>query len=232
MIKALLNYQENDKKLFEIEMKLSTSEERKKAVSARKYLESVDENLTKLDLRAGELDFVLKTVIKEKEKLKEELQDVKTVSSGIESREEAEFIVKKIEKIVTAIKKVSDEIDRIEKEILSIATEHSKIAATTKQAKEQYLTYKAKYDDLKKSVEDEIGEIKACLDQIAKGVEVGLLNLYKEKRKSLNKCPVIFKVNGKVCGACNMELPGNTLGKIKAGEVIVCETCGRLLYGE
>jgi chromosome segregation ATPase len=110
MIKALLNYQENDKKLFEIEMKLATSEERKKAVSARKYLESVDENLTKLDLRAGELDFVLKTAIKEKEKLKEELQDVKTVSSGIESREEAEFIVKKIEKIVTAIKKVSDEI--------------------------------------------------------------------------------------------------------------------------
>ena len=39
MIKALLAYQEQDAKLRDIEKTLSNSEERKKAVTAQKYLE-------------------------------------------------------------------------------------------------------------------------------------------------------------------------------------------------
>ena len=55
MIQALLNYQSADAKLKKIEKTLADSEERKKAVSAKKYLEGVEENVNKLDDRAAEL---------------------------------------------------------------------------------------------------------------------------------------------------------------------------------
>ena len=55
MIKALLDYQVADAKLNEIEKKLVESPERKKAVSAKKYLEGVEGNVNKLDDRAAEL---------------------------------------------------------------------------------------------------------------------------------------------------------------------------------
>ena len=55
MIQALLEYQKVDAKLRDIEKRLSGSEERKKAMSAKKYLEGVEENVNKLDARAADL---------------------------------------------------------------------------------------------------------------------------------------------------------------------------------
>ena len=60
MIKALKEYQVQDAKLREIEKILSGSEERKKTVSAKKYLEGVEENVNKLDFRAAELNATMK----------------------------------------------------------------------------------------------------------------------------------------------------------------------------
>ena len=55
MIKNLLAYQEIDAKLYDIELKLSTSDERKKAVSAKKYIDGVEENVNKLDDHSASL---------------------------------------------------------------------------------------------------------------------------------------------------------------------------------
>ena len=49
MIKALLNYQTEDANLRKIEAELMGSEDRKKAVSAKKFLDAVPESLEKLN---------------------------------------------------------------------------------------------------------------------------------------------------------------------------------------
>ena len=55
MINAMLEYQKADAKLIELEKAFAESDERKKAMGARKYLESVEENVEKLNLRAKDL---------------------------------------------------------------------------------------------------------------------------------------------------------------------------------
>ena len=50
-------------------------------------------------------------------------------------------------------------------------------------------------------------------------------------KKRANKIfPVVYAVSNKVCGACNMELSMSELNKLKNGEVIECDQCGRILY--
>ena len=55
MIEQLLQYQSVDAKLREIETEISQSEERKKAVSAQKFLNSVNDNIALLEKKAEEL---------------------------------------------------------------------------------------------------------------------------------------------------------------------------------
>ena len=59
MVQELLKYQTTDAKLKKIETELSGSEERKKADSAKKYIDGVEENVNKLDDRAQNLTQLL-----------------------------------------------------------------------------------------------------------------------------------------------------------------------------
>ena len=232
MIQALVGYQEKDVELFKIEKELLESEDRKKAITAKKYLESVEENLSKLDFKAGELDMALKSALKEKQELEDDLKELTNALNSLETKEEADFILKKADQILGSIKKLSDEIERLDKDLKAVMQEHGKIALTTKKAKEQYSECGKKYNELKASKQEEINALKEQLAKLEKGVEEGLMTLYKEKRKSINRCPVLFPLRDKVCGACGMEFPQNALNKLKGGEVMVCEHCGRLVYFE
>ena len=55
MIKSLLEYQNVDAELREIQISLKQSEERKKASSAKSFLNGANESVAKLDQRAEEL---------------------------------------------------------------------------------------------------------------------------------------------------------------------------------
>ena len=50
------------------------------------------------------------------------------------------------------------------------------------------------------------------------------------KKRNNKIYPVLYEVRGNVCGACNMELPMSEINKLKNGEIIDCDQCGRLLY--
>ena len=61
----------------------------------------------------------------------------------------------------------------------------------------------------------------------AKGIEQDLMDRYQNiKRRSV---PPLAQLYGDQCGGCNMSLPSAVSRKIKAGELVECETCGRLL---
>ena len=89
MIKALKEYQVQDAKLREIEKVLSGSEERKKTISAKKYLEGVEENVNKLDLRAAELNATFVKATENQLKLKEQQVEI---AEAIERVEDEYFI--------------------------------------------------------------------------------------------------------------------------------------------
>lgn len=229
MIQALLNYQTADAKLRKIEKTLSESEERKKAVSAKKYLEGVEDSVNKLDDRAAELSATYEAATAEQLKLQEQQAEIAESIENAADEKEIVFLLKKADELIGKIKTLGAKATKIADEIQVVIKEYSTIKNTTKAAQVQYKENAEKYNALKESVKAEKDAVEKELDELKSKVDVSLMDRYLKKRN--NKIyPVIYAARGNVCGACNMELPMSEINRLKNGEVIDCENCGRLIY--
>ena len=229
MIQALLNYQAADAKLKEIEKTLSGSEERRKAMNAKKYLEGVEENVGKLDVRAAELTAAFEKAEADRKRLKEQETELINALGEVSDENAASYLLKKADELIARIKTLANTTNKISEEMQSIMKEYSNIKNTTKAAQAQYSENAAKYNQLKDSVKDEKTAVEKNLEELKGKVDPALMERYLKKRA--NKIyPVLFEVKGNVCGACRMELPAAELNKLKKGEIIDCDQCGRMLY--
>lgn len=229
MINKLVAYQEIDAKLRKIEVELSSSEERKKAVSAKKYLDGVEEAVAKLDIRSAELNSAYAKAIDKQQKLAEQEQEFESLIAGVEDQAEAEYLLKKAGELLSKIKALSAEANKIADEIQAIIKEYATIRQTTKNAQAQYAENGKKYNELKASRQAEKQAIESELATLKKDIPEDLMARYAKKRSD-KIFPVVFEVKGDTCGACNMGLPMGELSKLASGQVIECENCRRLLY--
>lgn len=229
MIEQLLSYQQKDAQLRDIEKLLGGSEEKKKAMSAKKYLEGVDESVNKLDARAGELVATYESATKEQLKLKEQQAEISEALGHAEDQKEVEFLIKKAEELIAKIKVLGAKASKISEEIQSLLKEYSSIKKTTQAAQVQYKENAAKYNELKDSVKDQKESVEKQLDCLKKKVDPALMDRYLKKRAG-KIYPVLYEVKNGICGACRMELSMLDMNKLKNGEVIDCDQCGRMLY--
>lgn len=228
MINELLKYQEVDGQLREIERELGKSEERKKAVEAKKYLDTVEESVNKLDARAGELLVAYENVLKEKEQLEEQKEEFKKALEGIEDETGANYLIKKVDKLMDKIKSATATLKKIMEEFNAIAKGYVQIKNKTKEAQEQYRENGQKYNEFKASFKDKQDKIKGELEQIKKKISPELMEKYQRKREN-KMFPILYEVGDGICGRCNMEISLSEVNKLKNGEVIECQ-CGCLLY--
>ncbi len=234
MIDSLLKYQEADAQLREIEKELAKSEERKKAVEAKKFLDGVEGMVNKLDDKAGELLLAYEKLKSTSKKLEEQKEEFANALDTIEDETGANFVIKKAEELTSTIKNVSAKLKVLEEEIASLAKEYSLIKKKTKEEQEKYKENASKYNEFKASFKSKKEEVEKELEKLKKSVEPTLMEKYSKKRE--NKVyPVVFEAeeHGKdssVCGYCKMELSLAEISKLKAGEVIECASCGRLNY--
>ncbi len=231
MIKALLAYQIQDAKLREIEKTLLGSEERKKMSSAKKYILGVEENVNKLDDRALELKGIYAKTAEEQKKLQEQQAELAEALDSIKDEKEASFLIKKADELIAKIKALNAEASKIAEEIKSIVAEYDKIKSTTRVAQAQYKENADKYKELEGSLKEEKESIEKQLDKLKKDVDASLMERYLKKRSD-KMYPIIYAVKGNSCGACRMELSMSDMNKLKNGEVIDCEQCGRMIYLE
>lgn len=229
MIEALLNYQTVDADLKKIETELYESQERKKALSAKKYLDSVEENVNKLDDRAETLSLQYQAQTEELKRFKEQEQELVSALEEIDDCAQAGYLIKKAEELIAKIKKINFDIATVSASIQAVMKEYVTIKKTTKAAQEQYNENGKKYNEFKASRQAEKEAIEKKLAEIKAQVDPKLMDLYLKKRA--NKIfPIAYEVTNKVCGACNMSLSLSELNRLKNGEVIECDQCGRLLY--
>ena len=229
MIDKLIKYQEKDTELKKIEVELSSSEERKKAMSAKKYLDSVTENVNKLDQRSSELASAYENALGLKAHLEEQGKELSQAIASIEDVTEATYLLKKAEELEAKVKSLSGEILRLTEEIQNVTKEYSTIRSTTKAAQAQYSEYGQKYNELKASKTPEMEKIKGELDKLSKDIPAELLDKYNAKR-SAKIFPILVGVVGNNCGNCRMELSMSELSKLKNGGIIECEHCRCLMY--
>ncbi len=229
MIEQLLKYQQVDAGLRKIEVELSGSEARKKAVSAKKFLESVDETVNKLDVKAAELAHIYENLQNESKVLLGQREEFTGALEHAEDENALNYLAKKADELYVKVKNLSQEAARVAETMQAVYKEYASVRANIKTAQTQYAENGKIYNDLKASKQDERNKIEGELKELEKAVEPSLMERYKAKRA--NKIfPIIYEANGDFCGACNMELPKSTLSRLKNGEVIECDNCGRLLY--
>ncbi len=231
MIKKLLAYQEVDSKLRDIEVKISSSEDRKKALVAKKFLDSVEETIVKINAKAKELNEQYLKVLDDQKKLNEKEEEYAHAVKDVETEEEVAYLLKKIDETISKIKTLSATAQKINEEMQKVLAEYASLRKKTKAYQEQYKESANKYNEYKSTFDAEKEKIKAELAVLEKDVDAKLLERYKAKR-AMKIFPIVFAVSGEFCGACNMQLDLSTLSKLKAGNIIDCEQCGRLIYLE
>ena len=229
MIEQLLAYQEADKKLKDIEKTLAESQERKKALNAKKYIDGVEETVLKLDARASELASSFEKAASDQAKLREQEAELNNSLNELQDENGAEYLIKKADELIYKMKELEERIGKISSEIQALLKEYEGVKVMTKKAQAQYNENAPKYKALKDSVQAEANKIKEELDEIAKKVDADLMKRYLAKRSD-KMYPIVYSVRGNHCGACNMELHAAALGKLKKGEIIDCDQCGRMLY--
>ncbi|MBQ9486103.1 MAG: hypothetical protein IJU83_04615 [Clostridia bacterium] len=229
MIEELLKYQDVDAELRKIETELAGNEARKKAVAAKKYLESVDENVNMLDVKAAELAHIYEKLQKEIKALDDQREEFIGALETADDENAFNYLSKKADELYAKIKNLSQETTRVAENMQAVYKEYAAIRAKIKAAQVQYAENVKVYNQLKASKQDERDKIESKLKEIEKGVDPALMAKYKDKRAK-KMFPIIKEVQGDFCGACSMELPKSTLARLKSGEVIECDNCGRLLF--
>lgn len=231
MIKELVRYQETDSKLIGIEKEIAASEERKKYMTARKFLEKAPEKLETLDAKATELVHLLELLVKKYNEIAETIKEFENLDEMVEQGAEIFFYKKNATQIMDSLKSLKAEINKLASRIEEAKSEYATAKKQTIAAQKQYKEYKVKYSEIKEARAEEIKTIENDLAAIAKNIPADLLAKYNAKRKE-KLFPVVCSVKDNRCPQCGMELSIAEVSKLSDGTVIECDNCHRILFAD
>ncbi len=230
MIDAMLKYQETDGKLRAVEQEIAATEERKKYMTARKFLEKAPEKLEALDARAVEFKRIFERLEQKYAEIADTIKDYENLDEMVDEQGgEISFYKKNAAAIADNLKSLRAEINKLVQQIEKTAAEYAAAKKQTIAMQKQYKEYKEKYAAVKESRAAEIAAIEAELAKIGKDIPAETLDKYKAKRKE-KIFPVIVEVNGNRCPQCGMELSIAEISKLTDGRYIECDSCRRILF--
>lgn len=94
-------------------------------------------------------------------------------------------------------------------------------------AREEFIPLREEYDAEYKERSAEVDRLKAVVKEKEQGIEPEYLRKYNAIKQ--HSVPPIAKLYNGQCGGCNMSFPSSVLSAIKAGKMVECETCGRMV---
>lgn len=230
MLKAILNYQEIDRKLFQLERELAGSAERKKYAKLKKYMETASEKLDALDAKAEALKAEL-TALEDKYAITAAaLEEFDHLEELVENGgADLSFYKKKAMMHLDRMKKLKADIAALEDAVKATDKEFRELKAEVISKQAEYKAAKEEYNALKESKEGEKSAIEAELKKASVGIDANALVVYKTKRKE-KIFPVYSQLHSGRCSCCSMEPPLAAQNKLEGGATIECDHCHRILY--
>ena len=228
-IRLLWEYQQADVEVGKVENAIKRSPNRQKLVKYRDYLKGQQDVMKRIE---GEVSAMADRL----EVLKDAVSMTEDQYKALKQKMEAEPAndVETVQQFLNEAKRFMNNLNAYEQEIKRIRKDAADRERLQHDVKVRAAKAKAEFDKLKvafdaeykeKTVELEAAKAKAA--ELAKPIEPAFMERYENiKRHSV---PPLAKLNGDQCTGCNMSLPSAVTRKIKAGELIECETCGRLL---
>lgn len=228
VLNELLEYQKEDALLRKIEQEIGASEERKKYVQAKKFIESAREKLDAQEKRAIELNNLCADLSARSKEIIHTLGEYSDLDEMIEGGGDVSFYKKNAQALSDKLRAIKAELNKLVSDVNAITEEYKKLKEQTIVMQKQYNEYKEKYDAVKASRSKEVEEINRKLSEIGKKIPADTLERYKTKRKE-RIFPVLVPLNGDRC-VCGMDFPLAQQGRLAGGNVIECEHCRRFVY--
>ncbi|MBQ7924434.1 MAG: hypothetical protein IJ329_03915 [Clostridia bacterium] len=228
-LKAILNYQTMDAKLYELEKVLAESEERKTYVKLQKFLKGAPERLDSLEVKAQALRAEADALAAQYAQAEATLGEFDNLEEMIKGGADIGFYKKEAQKVVDRLKKIRADINALTANIKATDEEYQKLKKQVISAQKQYEDAANKYKELKESKAGERGEIEKELKAISKEIPAEMLAKYQTKRKE-KMFPIVGALNFGRCWFCGMEPPIAAQSRLSAG--IECDNCHRVIYKE
>ncbi len=228
VLNELLEYQKVDGELRKIEQELAASEERKKYVQAKKFMENAREKLEAQDRRAVELKEAEATLISRCEEINKAIAEYQDVDQMVEDGGDISFYKKNVQSLLERVRALKGELSKLVNEIETAVDEYKKFKEQTISMQKQYKEYGEKFKEVKGAREEEVKEITQRLNAIKKSIPAEILDKYERKRKE-RIFPILVPLTNGGC-VCGMNLSIAEQGKLAGGNVIECEHCSRFIY--
>lgn len=225
----LWDYQQADMEADKMEASIKRSPTRQKLVKYRDYLleqQNVMKRITgEVAAMADRLEALKDAVAMTENQLKS-LQ-TKIENDPPQDSESTQQFIADVRRFQNNLTTYEQEIRRIRKDAGDRERLQHDVKVRAAKAKGEFDKLKVDYDAEYQEKSKELTALKAVAAEKAKGIEQELMDRYQNiKRRSV---PPLAQLYGDQCGGCNMSLPSAVSRKIKAGELVECETCGRLL---
>ena len=232
-IELLVTYQDVDKQLKLIEDELRKSEVSQKYLTARKFLQTVNDTLANLENKAKVIADSYDITMKEIDNLKKIANDYAEDVEKCENDNELNYLKKKFQSTLDNLNNFENKLNSLTSDMDELLKEFDKLRKMTSIMKAQHEEYSPKYQELKKSKDATINELKSKLDEIKKDIEPKLMEKYTTRRND-NKFPIVYEVDisnkQPYCPACATLLSKNAVDELSTGEIRECESCRKLLY--
>lgn len=148
-------------------------------------------------------------------------------SNPPKSPEEVKTLMTEVSHCRDTIRQYEAEIARIVRESSAHEKQQRVVRLEAANAKKAFDQLKAEYEAESQSKKAELDEQRAKAKALIDAVDPDLLEEYNTIKKHIS--PPVARLTHGQCSGCNTSLPSAVLSRIKGGNLVECETCGRMI---
>lgn len=191
----------------------------------RNHLKNLEGELKKAQLKQKEKEGELAQKEAQVKKLDGQLAQLKTNKEYTLMQQEIASLKADNSLIEEEIIKLIDQVEAAEEEV-------KKEKERLKQIEKGFVEKEGEISQKEKAIADSFDGLKKKREEIILQVAPEVKGLYDaivQKKQGL----ALVKVNGEICGACQLQLRAQLLNEIRMAQALVmCENCSRILYVE
>ena len=225
----LWEYQKADVEVDKLEASIKRSPVRQKLLKYQDYYEEQKAAMKRIENEVSAMQDRLEALKDAMKMTDEQLHSLhaKLESDPPKSSQEVQQFMSDAKRFQNNLTAYEQEIKKIRKDASDRERQSHDINIRAAKAKNEFIKLKPTYDKEKEEKEKELNALRAVAAEKAQPVEHEFMERYKDIKK--HSVPPLAALYGDQCGGCNMSLPSSVSRKVKAGELVECETCGRLL---
>jgi predicted nucleic acid-binding Zn-ribbon protein len=229
-IELLWKLQGIDSRIDQVEQELSKYTDKQKLKEIKSSFIQEKNLFEKSKELLGETVKLIRNSRSKAEELKYDYQQTeqKLYDGSVTNAKQLEGMQKNLEEMQKNIKALEDMCKAYE-------DDRKNLEEQIKRSKSKLIKYKNSFDALKKEntggeekARKELDELNSRRHQLVKEIEDWVMDRYNRVR--LGTSNAVTLVQDLQCSGCHMELSVISKERLREDDILICETCGRILY--